>query len=397
MTEPGVSQYNYIAQSCQQQADYCLYQSNAPFNHLILSNIAHTLSQSITTSLHDALYNIFQPYVHCTINELINQAVPLRFIAALHYIKLNRVEDKFISIFPDSSTAQAYSDAHKFHIISDIIIQYQQRIIEFMKHEPQTNEINRSTTLLIGMLYVMKLFNNTRLSCYEIGSSAGLNTLFHRYCHNIQTIDRHGGISAVKIGDINSSVQCTSDWITPLPTSLTSLNITSDHITVRGSDRSPVDLHDSDSVTRLQSYVWPDNIDRLYRLQSALELAQSMNVHIDQYDACEYVLSYVKLHSNAITILYHTIVWQYLTHEAKHRIEQHMIELGRQATYDSPLVWLCMESTDQVDMSYTVQCRIWPNASQHTHQLPDRIILAYCHAHGTWIDCAPIKNIVIPD
>lgn len=49
----------------------------------------------------------------------------------------------------------------------------------------------------------------------------------------------------------------------------------------RGCDLCPVDVNDERAALRLQSFVWPDQTERLQRLRAAMEVARGFPVTVD--------------------------------------------------------------------------------------------------------------------
>src|SRR5262249_56901374 len=80
------------------------------------------------------------------------------------------------------------------------------------------------------------------------------------------------------------------------------------------------------------------------------------------------------------TVLFHSVMWLYLSDGARERISNAVYAAGERSTSNEPLVWLSMEAgpTDQAEIALT----IWPRGTRH--------VIAYSTYHG--------KNIVIlPD
>ena len=389
--------YTTVAECLIRQGNSTIQQESAPFNCIIFNNTANVLLSHNTSTLQSTLYDILQPYVQYTLEQLESDAVAFSYVSSFQYISLLGINPHLTSIYPIHTQHSDHkpTDSDIWDVISAAIVQHTDVIKQFIQHVPQTNETNRCTTLLLGFLYAMHIFNNNNLHCYEIGSSAGLNTQWQKYCYNIDTVDDHGNTHTVKLGTTDSAVRLGSEWRVPVPQQLANINFVPDNISVQGCEQGTIDLHDKRSVLRLQAYVWPDNIVRFERLKAAIQIAQQCNVHIDQADAAKWCEQNMILHTNKITVLQHTIVWQYLPETTKHRIEQHMIKLGKQATKQSPLIWVCLEKSDQgSNWDFEVTIRYWPNSNNDINQMPAKQLLAKSHPHGTWVDTTPLNQLI---
>ena len=254
-------------------------------------------------------------------------------------------------------------------------------VVSFMQHEPQTNETNRSLALLPGFLLLARSFPGLPLACFEIGASAGLNTLWPSFHYQL---DNDGRLSW---GDPLSPVRLSSQWSgAAFPAGLLSAKLSVR--SVRGSDQRPVDLSQPDERLRLRSYVWPTQRERVERLQRAMELAQQRPVQVEQADAADWTERQLQLQPGVVSVLYHSVVWQYLPAATRARITAHMQRLGQQATAASPLAWLSMEPGDEDGWhdanssghgkDHAVRLTLWPGGSTQ--------LLAMCGPHGNWME-----------
>ena len=60
-------------------------------------------------------------------------------------------------------------------------------------------------------------------------------------------------------------------------------------------------------------------------------------------------------------MVYHSIVWQYLSHVDRAHFERVMAVAGEAATYNKPLAWLRFEPADNVA---EVRLQLWPGGSK---------------------------------
>jgi len=63
--------------------------------------------------------------------------------------------------------------------------------------------------------------------------------------------------------------------------------------------------------------------------------------------------------SGVATVVYHSIVWQYLSKADRARFKRLMAAAGQAATHDSPLAWLRFEPARNIA---EVRLRLWPGS-----------------------------------
>jgi hypothetical protein len=241
--------------------------------------------------------------------------------------------------------------------------QHRAYIEAFLKSPPQTNEVGRSAVLLGGFLTIAKE-TGLPLRLLEIGASAGLNTVWDRFRYQF------GGVAW---GDPQSAVTLTPDWAGPLPPLDAKLRI----VERRACDVAPIDLEDPVQRLRLRAYVWADQRDRLTRLDGAIGIARASGLKVEQADAADWV--HARLGEGAqpcATVLYHSIMWQYMPAETQAAIKANLNTAGGRATEASPLAWLRFESSPP-DSPPELTLTLWPG--------PREFRLAVAHPHGSRI------------
>jgi hypothetical protein len=212
----------------------------------------------------------------------------------------------------------------------------------------QTNEVGRSAALLGGFLTVA---NETGLGLriLELGASAGLNLRWDRF--RFEAPDW-------AFGDPSARVTVPADYKNgrpPLPRTV--------WVSERaGCDASPIDATTDDGALTLQSYVWPDQAERLQLLRAAIELARLMPAPVDKADAADWLEQQLaRERGGAATVVYHSVFWGYLTDAGRERIIALMTDAGARATDAEPLAWLRMETgAEQTDVTLTT----WPGGKE---------------------------------
>lgn len=228
---------------------------------------------------------------------------------------------------------------------------------------PQTNEVGRSGPLMAGLMEATARIG-LPIQLLELGASAGLNNNLDRFAYDL------GGRLA---GDQSSAVRIRPDWTGPPPAQA------SPQIVARaGVDQTAVDLSQDGAAEHLIAYVWPDQTERLARIEAALAVAQRFPPQIEEADAGDWIIRQLAQPQppGTLRVVMHSVFWQYLTRETRDRIHAAILQAGAGATVERPFAWLKFEPFD-VTAVMALKLRLWPSG--------DDLILAECHAHGTWV------------
>ena len=289
-------------------------------------------------------------------------AVPLRLLGGLHRLVLDGRAPALRRWYP--STGGSW-DAHPaWPQILAAAIDHADALRAALDQPPQTNEVGRSAALIGGLLRVGRVFGYP-IRLFEIGSSAGLNLRADHYRY------RHAG---GRWGPIDSPVTIDDAWRGQLPPA-GQLRIAERH----GYDIAPIDVTDGEGETTVLSYVWPDQSARLDRRRGAIAVARNAPVQLVRQTAADAVAG-LTLADGAMTVLWHSITWQYLSGEERAAIRTHVDALGAQADARSPFAHLTLEPARSARhgadsaIRFLVRARGWPGGQLQ--------ILGECHPHG---------------
>ena len=222
----------------------------------------------------------------------------------------------------------------------------------------QTNEIGRSAALLGGFLTIAAE-TGLGLRTLEIGASAGLNLRWDRFRYEAR--DWAFGDSASPV-----RVPCEYDGgRPPLPPRVWVIERA-------GCDPAPIDPTTDDGSLTLQSFVWPDQVERLELLRGAIEVARRTPATVDRAGAADWLDERLaRERGGAATVVYHSIMWGYMSDEERERITRTIDAAGERAAATDPLAWLRMEpGENQTDIRLTM----WPGG--------DERVLATAGFHG---------------
>jgi hypothetical protein len=286
-------------------------------------------------------------------------ALALRLMAAVHRLVLERRAPRLAACYPSvggTSDLTAVWPAFRATVEEHADV-----LVDLVAHPCQTNEAGRSAALVVGLADVV-LRTRLPLRLLEVGASAGLNLRCDHFLI---------GGGGVALGDPDSPVDLSGHWTTPPPEVPARLHV----VDRRGCDRSPVDPTTSDGRLRLTSSVWADQRARHRRLRGALELAARIPATVDAASLDEWTAEQVAdLPSGAVTVVFHSVVLEYLDDDTRQRFVVALRRAGERATRDRPLAWVRLEPVSAL-RHHGVQVTTWPGGRTRT--------LAKCGAHGT--------------
>jgi hypothetical protein len=296
--------------------------------------------------------------------DAIADAVPLRLTGALHALVLKGAAPDLASCYPPHH--HAFDRNSLRSAVRSTLTKEESFIRQFFRSPPQTNEVGRSSVLLGGFLLIAQI-TRLPLRLLEIGASAGLNLIWDSYRYQIRE---------VFWGNPTSPVMLKPEWQGGLPPLAARVQIDQRS----ACDMAPVDLDDEEQRLRLRAYVWPDQTERLERLDAAIAVARREGHKVERADASNWVAAKLATMPEGLaTVLFHSIMWQYVPAREQARITRDIHAAGERATKSAPLAWLRFETT-AVDRKSELHLTIWPGEHQHR--------LAAARAHGnavTWL------------
>jgi len=220
----------------------------------------------------------------------------------------------------------------------------------------QTNEPGRSAPLYGGLLAAAER-TGLPLRLLEVGASAGLNLRPHLVGYRLPD----GSV----LGDPDSPLVLDTGW-TGLPPAALDRPL---HFVQRaGCDLAPVDVRGRDGVLHLSSFVWPDQPSRLQRLRDAIRLAGVDPIAVQRADGASWLSRQLeRRRPGVLTVVWHSVVWQYVPASERARGQQVLARAAALATDDAPLALLVYESRhtrpgDESSAPYRFDLllRLWP-------------------------------------
>ena len=286
-------------------------------------------------------------------------AVPLRLAGGLHRLVLDGQAPQLRRWYP--STGGNWDAESAWPEIEDAAADHSEALRAALQQPPQTNEVGRSAALIGGLLRINRE-SALPVRLFEIGSSAGLNLRADHYRYRFT-----GG----QWGPNDSPVTIDDAWRGTLPPD-GEVRIAERH----GYDIAPIDVTGPDGELTVLSYVWPDQTARLERLRGAIEVARRVPARLQRQTAADAVAG-LMLAEGALTVLWHSITWQYLSEGERDTVRARVRALGEQADERSPFVHLTLEPARDgpgTPIRFLVRAHRWPGGELE--------ILGECHPHG---------------
>ncbi|MEM7665690.1 MAG: DUF2332 domain-containing protein [Pseudomonadota bacterium] len=297
----------------------------------------------------------------------LKDAMPLRVTGGLHHLALSGTDERLLPVYAGEVTDQDAVDA----IVLDMVAQHDAALAPWLDGPPQTNEAGRSASIMAGLLWLAQRVV-PRFELFELGASAGVNTMLDRYFFRL---------GEAQTGPLGSPMRIIPEWRGPgsPPAASDGFEI----VDVRGCDVAPINLADPDSALRLKAYVWPDAPERMERIDAAIALASENPPNLVKMDAGEFVAEMLERPQPEGTTraMFHSIMWQYMPAHTQDAITAAFEEAGARATMDAPLAWVSLE-TDPATFRHELKVRYWAGTSEDGKTA----MLAHAHPHGVWVE-----------
>jgi PTH1 family peptidyl-tRNA hydrolase len=292
------------------------------------------------------------------------QSVPLRLAGALHGLVLDGTDPGLAAAYPPN---EAPEDA-LWRAVEAALETHAARIMAWLDHAPQTNELRRSVALHPALWWLCARIGGARaVMLSELGASAGLNLQVDR-----TAIITPSGLAGA--GD--TTIRLRPEWRgAPLP------QPASPEVIDRACiDRNPIDLADPDQALRLLSYLWPDQPERLDRTRAAFRLVDRPP---DRGDAAPWLAARLRawrardMPDASLHMVFNTIAWQYFPPDTQAACTAALEAAGAAATKHKALAHVALEADGRRDGA-ALTVRLWPHA-------PAPHLLAHVDFHGRWL------------
>lgn len=284
-------------------------------------------------------------------------AIGLRLLGAVHGLVLAGEAPELAAFYP--SVGGVWDPVLGWEAFAQVLESRPGELRSLLTQPPQTNEVGRAAALYGGLLQLVEAVP-LPVRLFEIGASAGLNL---RADHFRYVAD------GTSYGPADSPVVFESAWsgrsLKPAPLRI------GERV---GCDIAPVNPLTEEGARTVTSYIWPDMAERLERLQGALAIARQVPADVRREDAVSF-LDGLELSPGHVTVVWHSIMWQYLSPDDRAAVEDRLTELGSQASGSAPLARLRLEPQRQgTSYEFLVDLHTWPGG--------ERQVLGRAEPHG---------------
>lgn len=279
----------------------------------------------------------------------VHDAVPLRLLATLHRLALAGDAPELAAQYPSCGGTWSGDDLTPMFLRASAA--HLDEVRHGLQRNVQTNEVGRAAALAAGCSLVAER-TGLALRTLELGASAGLLSRWPHMCFDT-------GESTT--GDSESELRFGPDWYSsPLPHLVPAIRV----VEQAANDISPIDVLTPAGELTALSFVWPDQDERRHRLAAAIRIARAHPVRIDAEDAGAWLAQRLARDpaDGTATVVFHSIVWQYLPTATRDLVRSTLDTAGARSTERRPLHWLRMEpaTAAHADLRLTT----WPGGAE---------------------------------
>jgi hypothetical protein len=270
-------------------------------------------------------------------------AIALRVMAAVHRHVLTGQAPTLERFFASTGGSDSPHDAWPPFLAH--MEEHEDALIPLVRLGCQTNEPGRASALMIGLLHVAERFPHP-VDLVEIGCAGGLNLRLDHF--------RYGG-DGQAWGDPDSPVDLTGFWVDVDTVPDVRVEVASR----LGVDPFPIDPTTEEGRLAITSSVWGDQAWRFRVLDGAFALARSIPAPIVESDGVEWVEQHLATTPGRTTVLMQSVMREYLSEEAKVRLDEAVAAVGATATEDAPLAWIELEPITLI-RRHGLRVTMWP-------------------------------------
>jgi hypothetical protein len=291
-------------------------------------------------------------------------AVALKMMGAVHRLVLEGSAANLAVFYPSCGGTEGPGGA--WPAFREVLETEADSLPALIERPVQTNEVGRCSGL-VGGFHEVHRDTKLPLRVLELGASGGLNLRWDHFRYEGSTSSWGPSDSPVVLDAFEGPGPLFEDAL---------------EVAARaGCDPDPIDPLTEEGRLTLSAYVWPDQEWRWRSLRGAFEVAPRVTVQVERAGAAEWLgEQLLEPHAGQATVIFHSIVMQYLSDEERRRVVKTIADAGRRASRDAPVAWLHMEpperSTDEAEADdlAPVYLTTWPGGR--------RRMIARCGYHG---------------
>lgn len=279
-------------------------------------------------------------------------ALALRILGTVHRLVLERRTGVLAAFYP--SVGGTWEASGGWVAFEALLREQTDAVRDGLRLPPQTNEVGRGAALVGGLQRLrneLPAASRLPIGLHEIGASAGLLLRADRV--------RYVGDDDTALGPADSALVVEGAWpdgteLEASPAHNSQLDgahnsqLDGQVVARRGCDLDPIDATSEAGRLLLGAYCWPDQTARWERLRGALRIARDVPVTLERADAADFV-ERLELAQGAVTVLWHSVMWQYLPTAAQDRIATRVEALAAAATPTAPFAHVSLEPRRTAD------------------------------------------------
>lgn len=248
------------------------------------------------------------------------QPVPNLLFGAVHYLLLKGTEHPLKDYYPSIvETPKSFKDS--FSIFKDFCMNCQKEIEVILQTKlVQTNEVRRCSYLYPAFCMIYERAKKP-LALMEIGTSAGLQLNWDKYCYSYGKDKWYGKIDSelpitAEIKGVNRPF----------------LHKTAPPVTTRiGLDLHTIDLQDEEEELWLKSLIWPEHKERLFLFEKAVHYCKEDSLNLITGDGVSLLPQYAEtIPDDSVICIFHTHVANQMPLEGKQLLLQTVDAIGAQ-------------------------------------------------------------------
>ena len=307
----------------------------------------------------------------------IEQAPPLKrhptvVLASLHDLVLRGDAPELADAYLQRDLERAPKLA-----VDTIVARVDDIVATATKRQTQTNETGRCAVLYPAIAEAAMRAGATHIGLVDVGCSAGLNL----------SLDRAGITysNGVSVGDAASPLQLTCELVGERTVPGRTLPPVVARI---GVDLNPVDVGDPEDARWLHACLWPDQPERVERLNAAIELTQSSPPTLIRGDALEVLTDAIgRVPAEAMPVVTTTWALSYFSLEGRLRFLRRLDEAARSRT----VAWVSGEGVGIAPAVPTLgDSRLAPHSLLGLAFVDAGALrvdtIGRCHPHGRWLE-----------
>ena len=294
-------------------------------------------------------------------DEMLDRQPPANVLFASAHFLILRGADHPVRGYYHTVGGDRDLDGNEFATFKDFCREHHDELLPLLrKGLVQTNEVRRATFLMPAFAWIAAQ-EGRPLATLEVGTAAGFLTLWDRFRYSYEDVDA--------VGDSDLTLTCELRGAVP------SLDIPR-RAWSAGIDLEPIHVDDADQADWLRSLVWPDQTERMRRLEAAIDIARAdlpVLVAGDGIDIVGQVAADAP--DDALLVVHHSFAFNQVSPEDRLRFDQALMELSEvRDTYLVAVEWTGPDDRPELRAG-----------KASTSEVP-RKTLARIHHHGAWLD-----------